>query len=370
MSLVSLECRYIIERIRSIAFQVGAFLGDDSQYNREQQAKKITDILDASNLDRLIPPLVQTILYGEYDIVKLESTQFFEMLRYARQYFTQEVLDGIQIETERPRASFMVLKRRILDVEAQFERKNTILRVDFVVDKERYPIRLSYKMPKQGFLLNEWLAWFNTTTEQALTANGDFLDSLKDDMRGRSLCFLKYFREYKNDRPVFWTYNRLHTVREGLIDLFHHDVSKGYLPTYQPQLWKRETFDNIRQFLRRDGCPEKFFCLVGRKTFVLDSSLSERDIFISLQSGKSERIQGILNAQGLSLRSTENFVAIQQLLQRLDRNPMAELSRLGRESKHCTVCNRKLDSDSSIAKGMGPVCASKIQSKMIQQSLF
>ena len=39
MSVVSLECTYIIERIRSIAFQVGAFLGDDCRYNRDKQAR-------------------------------------------------------------------------------------------------------------------------------------------------------------------------------------------------------------------------------------------------------------------------------------------------------------------------------------------
>ncbi len=373
MSLVSLECNYIVERVRSIAFQVGAFLGDDSAYNREKQAQQVVDILSHTGLQELTEPILSSILYGQNDSVTIQSTQFFEVLRFARQYFTQEVLDAIQREADRPRASYLVMKRRILDVEATIE--NGVRRVDFIVDKERYPIRLSYRVGTQDFLLEEWLKWFDGDLSDVLPT-GDFTETLKTQMRGRALCFLKYFRKYREDqsgqhtRPIYWTYNRVHTVREGLIDQFHADLDKGYLSAYQPHLWKRETFDNIRTFLRREGCPEKIFCTVGRKTFVLDSSLSERDIFISIQSGKTERIQGILNVDGLSLRTTEHFVPIQQLLKRLDANPLSELARLGRESAHCTVCNRKLDSEHSLAVGMGPVCASKIRPKMIQQSLF
>lgn len=396
MSLVSLECNYIVERVRSIAFQVGAFLGDDSAYNREKQAQQVVDILSQTGLQDISEPILQSILYGQNDTVTIQSTQFFEILRFARQYFTQQVLDAIQREAERPRASYLVLKRRILDVEATIE--NGIRRVDFIVDKERYPIRLSYRVGTQDFLLEEWLKWFDGDLT-AILPTGDFKETLKMQMRGRALCFLKYFRKYRenptdttaqsaqsqtsqhqtsqhqrvqvqHDRPIYWTYNRVHTVREGLIDQFHADLDKGYLSTYQPHLWKRETFDNIRTFLRREGHPEKIFCTVGRKTFVLDSALSERDIFISIQSGKSERIQGILNVDGLSLRTTEHFVPIQQLLKRLDANPLSELARLGRESQHCTVCNRKLDSEHSLAVGMGPVCASRIRPKMVQQSLF
>ena len=44
-------------------------------------------------------------------------------------------------------------------------------------------------------------------------------------------------------------------------------------------------------------------------------------------------------------------MVIQQLLKRLDSNPLEELARLGRESKHCTVCNRRLESPHSIAQG-------------------
>lgn len=368
MSLVSLECQYIVERIRSIAFQVGAFLGNDCQYNREKQARQIVDIVGSSGLSNITTQISDVIIYGKNTDVTMQSTQFFEILRFARQYFTQMVLDSIQVESERPRGSFMVLKRRVLDVESQID--NDILRVDFILDKERYPLRLSYRLRTQDFLVNEWLAWFDTSLAETLNEEGDFTETVKSEMRGRSLCFLKYFRSYRNDKPVFWTYNRVHTVREGLIDCFHKDVQNGYVSTYQPHLWKRESFDEIRHFLRREGTPDKIFCTVGRRTFVLDSSLSERDVFISLQTGKSERIQGILNENGLSLRTTEHFVIIQQLLKGLDANPLEELSRLGRESQHCTVCNRKLDSDSSIAKGMGPVCASRMKPRFIQQSLF
>jgi hypothetical protein len=368
MSIVSLECGYIIERIRSIAFQVGAFLGDDCQYSREKQAQQMVDVVVGGGAKEIGDDIFDRVLYAQEKTVQLESTQFFEVLRFARQYFTQKVLDAIQLETKHPRASFMVFKRRILDVEAHIE--NDIVRIDFVVDKERYPIRVSYRLGTQKFLADEWLGWFETTLDSALLKSGDFAESVKAEMRGRSLCFLKYFHEYRNGRPVFWTYNRLHIVREALIEQFHIDVEKGYVRAYKPELWERQSFDNIRTFLRREGCPEKLFCTVGKHTFIFDSALSERDIFISLQTGKSERIQGILNATGLSLRSAEHFVVIQQLLKRLDANPLAELSRLGRESKHCTVCNRKLDSDSSIAQGMGPVCASKIHPKQIQQSLF
>lgn len=368
MSIVSLECTYIIERIRSIAFQVGAFLGDDCQYNRDKQARYMTEVVIGGGVGDIAEIISNTILYGQNETVELESTQFFEVLRFARQFFTQKVLDAIQLESKRPRASFMVLRRRILDVESQVEKG--ILRMDFIVEKERYPIRLSYRLGTQNFLANEWLQWFDTTLDEALTDSGDILEEVKANMRGRALCFLKYFREYRNERPMFWTYNRLHIVREALIEQFHHDVDKGYVKYYQPHLWERNTFDNIRQFLRREGCPEKLFCTIGKRTFIFDSALSERDVFISLQSGKSERIQGILNADGLSLRSTEHFVVIQQLLKRLDANPLEELSRLGRESKHCTVCNRRLDSDRSIAQGMGPICASRINRKLVQRSLF
>ena len=368
MSLVSLECQYIVERIRSIAFQVGAFLGNDCQYHREKQARQIVHIVGSSGRPDMTDKISDAIVYGKNTSVTMQSTQFFEILRFARQYFTQMVLDSIQVESERPRGSFMVLKRRILDVESQID--NGILRIDFIVDKERYPIRLSYRLGTQDFLVNEWLTWFDASLEESINDTGDFREMVKSEMRGRALCFLKYFRDYRNDKPVFWTYNRVHTVREGLIDCFHNDVKNGYVSTYQPHLWRRESFDQIRQFLLREGGPEKIFCTVGRRTFVLDSSLSERDVFISLQSGKSERIQGILNESGLSLRTTEHFVVIQQLLKRLDANPLEELSRLGRESQHCTVCNRKLNSDSSIAQGMGPVCASRMKPRFVQQSLF
>ncbi len=368
MSIVSLECTYIIERIRSIAFQVGSFLGDDSQYNREKQAKYMVDVVVGGGANEISDAISDTILYGRNESVELESTQFFEVLRFARQFFTQKVLDAIQLESKRPRASFMVLRRRILDVESHID--NGILRMDFIVDKERYPIRLSYRLGTQNFLANAWLQWFDTTLTEALTSSGDLSEDVKSTMRGRALCFLKYFREYRNERPIFWTYNRVHIVREALIEQFHKDVDNGYVKSYQPHLWERHTFDNVRKFLRREGCPEKLFCTVGKQTFIFDSALSERDIFISLQRGKSERIQGILNADGLSLRTTEHFVVIQQLLKRLDSNPLEELSRLGRESKHCTVCNRKLESEHSIARGMGPICASRFHPKMVQQSLF
>ena len=374
MSNVSLECSYIIERIRSIAFQVGAFLGDDSQYNREKQANQIVDVVAGGGAGDISDAIFDTVLYGRNQTVELKSTQFFEILRFARQYFTQKVLDAIQLESKRPRASYMVLKRRILDVEANVDKG--IVRIDFYVDKERYPIRLSYRLGTQNFLADEWLKWFDTTLEEALQLShdgaqaGDFSELVKREMRGRSLCFLKYFREYRNERPIFWTYNRLDIIRESLIEQFHKDVDKGYVKFYQPDLWERHTFDNIRQFLRREGCPEKLFCTVGKHTFIFDSALSERDIFISLQTGKAERIQGILNSDGLSLRSSEHFVAIQQLLKRLDSNPLEELARLGRESKHCTVCNRKLTSEHSLAHGMGPICASRVHPKFIQQSLF
>jgi len=368
MSNVSLECSYIIERIRSIAFQVGAFLGDDSQYNREHQASQLVDVVAGGGAKEISDAIFDTVLYGRNQTVELKSTQFFEILRFARQYFTQKVLDAIELESKRPRASYMVLKRRILDVEAQVE--NGIVRIDFCVDKERYPIRLSYRLGSQNFLADEWLKWFDSSLEEALQSSGDLSESVKQEMRGRSLCFLKYFREYRNERPIFWTYNRLDIVREALIERFHNDVDKGYVKFYQPELWERHAFDNIRQFLRREGCPEKLFCTVGKHTFIFDSALSERDIFISLQTGKAERIQGILNADGLSLRSSEHFVVIQQLLKRLDANPLEELARLGRESKQCTVCNRKLTSEHSLAHGMGPVCASRVHPKFIQQSLF
>ena len=368
MSIVSLECTYIIERIRSIAFQVGAFIGDDSQYNREKKAEYITEVVTGGGASHISDAISGTILYGRNETVELESTQFFEVLRFARQFFTQKVLDAIQLESKRPRASFMVLRRRILDVESDIE--NGILRMDFIVDKERYPIRLSYRLSTQRFLADAWLQWFDTTLDEAMTSSGDISEEVKSTMRGRALCFLKYFREYRSERPIFWTYNRVHIIREALIEQFHIDVDKGYVKAYQPQLWERNTFDNIRQFIRREGCPEKLFCTIGKQTFIFDSALSERDIFISLQSGKSERIQGILNADGLSLRTTEHFVVIQQLLKRLDTNPLEELSRLGRESKHCTVCNRKLESPHSIAQGMGPICASRFHPKMVQRSLF
>ena len=48
----------------------------------------------------------------------------------------------------------MVLRRRILDVESQIEKG--ILRMDFIVEKERYPIRLEVIVwvPKTFWLMN------------------------------------------------------------------------------------------------------------------------------------------------------------------------------------------------------------------------
>ena len=128
----------------------GSFLGDDSQYNREKQAEYMVDVVVGGGANEISDAISDTILYGRNESVEMESTQFFEVLRFARQVFTQKVLDAIQLESKRPRASFMVLRRRILDVESHID--NGILRMDFIVDKERYPIRLSYRLGSQIFL--------------------------------------------------------------------------------------------------------------------------------------------------------------------------------------------------------------------------
>ena len=73
MSVVSLECIYIIERIRSIAFQVGAFLGDDCQYNRNKQARYIKEVLIGGGVIDIAEPISNTILYGQNTSVELES---------------------------------------------------------------------------------------------------------------------------------------------------------------------------------------------------------------------------------------------------------------------------------------------------------
>lgn len=369
MSIVALDSHYILERIRSIAFSVGANFGDDGQFYRQKRAKQISTLLDESKLSDIIPTIISAIIDGEQDNVRLDSMHFYELLRVSRQFYTQQVLDAIQQEQERPRASFMILRRRVLDLQSTIDQMG-FLRIDFHVLNERYPIRVSYKVESNDFLLNQWLEWFGTTKEEAILARGDFSEDVKQRIRGRSLCFLKYFHEYRNDRPIFWTYNRLHIHRDALEEVFHQDVKNGFVSQYQPHLWQREQFPVVQTFLRREGCAEKIFCKVGRHTFVLDSSISERDIFISVQVGKNERIQGILNDDGLSLRTQEHFVPIRQLLQRLNANPLSELARLGRESHLCAICGRKLDSHTSIERGMGPVCAMKVQPKPVQQPLF
>ena len=172
----------------------------------------------------------------------------------------------------------MVLRRRILDVESHID--NGILRIDFIVDKERYPIRLSYRLGSQNFLADAWLTWFDTTLSEALTVFGDLSEDVKSTMRGRALCFLKYFREYRNERPIFWTYNRLHIIREALIEQFHNDVDKGYVKAYQPHLWERNTFDNIRQFLRREAVLKNFFVrLVNKPLSLIQHCQSEISLF-------------------------------------------------------------------------------------------
>ena len=380
MSLIALESHYLIERIKSIAFQVGHYVGDDSAYNRQKQAEQIVAVLDGSGLSECSILVQDTLVNGIQHVLKIESTHFYEMLRFSRQFFTQQVLNAIQLESNRPRASYLVLRRRVLDVEAVIE--EGVFKIDFSLEKEKYPLRLSYRIETQGFLLNEWLKWFDTDKDEAITTSGDFKEVVKVQIRGRYLCFLKFFHQYRNERPIFWTYNRLHVQRDALIDQFHLDVDNGYVSAYQPQLWKKDRFERIQQFLRRPGTPEKIYCPIGRQTFVLDASLSERDIFISQQVGKSERIQGVLNKDGLSLRSSEHFLDIQTLLKRLDVQPVEALMQIGKESQLCTVCNRKLDSEQSIAIGMGPVCAQRLQvmsavpsvkrqvSLPVQQTLF
>ena len=69
-----------------------------------------------------------------------------------------------------------------------------------------------------------------------------------------------------------------------------------------------------------------FVLLVSKLSFLILRYL--RGIFSFHYRVVSLReIQGILNADGLSLRSTEHFVVIQQLLKRLDANPLEELSK-------------------------------------------
>ena len=68
MSIVSLECRYIIERIRSIAFQVGSFLGDDSQYNREKQAEYLVDVVVGGGAEQISDAITNTVCTVETNL--------------------------------------------------------------------------------------------------------------------------------------------------------------------------------------------------------------------------------------------------------------------------------------------------------------
>ena len=84
MSIVALDSHYILERIRSIAFSVGANFGDDGQFYRKKRAKQISTLLDEANLSDIIPAMISAIVDGEHDNVRLESMHFYELLRYQK----------------------------------------------------------------------------------------------------------------------------------------------------------------------------------------------------------------------------------------------------------------------------------------------
>ena len=75
---------YRTDQIDSISG--GIFLGDDSQYNREKQAKYMVDVVIGGGANEISDAISDTILYGRNETVEIQSTQFFEVLRFARRF--------------------------------------------------------------------------------------------------------------------------------------------------------------------------------------------------------------------------------------------------------------------------------------------
>ena len=377
MSSVTIESRFLVEKLRGLAFQVGAFIGGNSEYHKAKQAKYFQDILALSGQEKWHAIITQSILNMDNELLNIDSADYYSILQEARTYFQNMVLKAVEVENRYPRASYMAFLRKILaiDVERKIHENYTQYQVEIVIQKEKYPIRLMYFQNDRGGtfdIFQDWLTLCGVEIDAAFKVNGDLTDVAKAEICGKSLCFLKYFHSYYNDdpkRPSFWTYNRLSFDRDHLIDQFLEDADKGLLKHYQPQGWNRLIFPKVQAFLRSENRPSKLYFQQPKHQIILNANLSEQEIYISLVIGKAERIQGVLNSNGLSLLSTQYFVEIYNLLQDLENDCEGTIRKAGQESGNCAICGRHLESHGSIIQGVGPICAQKIQG-MIQQSLF
>ena len=386
MSTIAIQSHFLLEKLRSLSFQIGAFFGGTGSFDRKNRAEHIRKILFVAKQEQIFPTFLPMILHDEDATIHLDSAGFYEILRCARNYYEQMVMDSIALEDRMPRASYMILIRRVLDIEASwtYQKDYVQIAISCTLDKEKYPMRLQYFMNQSEernasmLHLNQWLQLFGYSVNTAFGDNGDLVEECKKAIRGRMLCFLKYFHDYHAqdaNKPVFWTYNRVHYDKEMLLQSFIQDVDGGIVSSYHPEKYKRETFPTLQTFLQDHPKVNKLFFQRSNKgaknTFVLQSGISDRDIFISLQQGKQERVQGILNSKGLSLLSNRYFWEISELLRELDIDPASVIMNIGTQTGICSVCGRKLSKHGSVHQGVGPVCALKLQvTHQGQQNLF
>lgn len=154
--------------------------------------------------------------------------------------------------------------------------------------------------------------------------------------------------------------------REYIAGLLDEREVTGALAIWTPETLGSLTAEQASELIRelkvqprKPASPDQQFASVPDGHYALDSNSADQDtMFVEVWTYRNGT-RGVAIQAGDDYHPASRSFA-QSVLKRIEDDVVAATVRYGHEIGRCGVCNRTLTDETSRARGIGPVCASKM----------